>query len=44
MLELGRDEQGRQRLGEAARRAVRERFDIARTTDLYEEIFARARP
>lgn len=41
MLELGRDEQRRQRLGEAARMAVRERFDIARTTDLYEEIFAR---
>ncbi len=44
MLELGRDEQRRQRLGGAARMAVRERFDIARTTDLYEEIFAQAQP
>jgi glycosyltransferase involved in cell wall biosynthesis len=41
MANLGRDAGKRQRLGEAARMAVHERFDIARTTDRYEEIFAR---
>ncbi|MFV3131442.1 glycosyltransferase family 4 protein [Niveispirillum sp. KHB5.9] len=40
MAGLGRNERQRRQLGEAARTAVRERFDIARTTDLYEEIFA----
>lgn len=39
MLELGRNDAGRRQMGEAARVAVWERFDITRTMDRYEEIF-----
>jgi glycosyltransferase involved in cell wall biosynthesis len=40
MLDLGQDEPQRRDLAAAAARAVRDRFDIGRITDRYEEIFA----
>ena len=40
MLHLARDQDMRSRLAAAAQSAVRDRFDITRVTDRYEEIFA----
>lgn len=43
MAELGRDEGRRRRLAEAAQAAMWERFDLERTVDRYEAIFAELR-
>lgn len=40
MLELAEDAQRRTDLGQAANATVRQRFDISRSVDRYEEIFA----